>query len=138
LLLQFHDQPLVSTQNAVFQQLFKQVTDSATASFGLAGTADVTARTSIGDVPIAALPFNVTTSLKGINAFGGIATLSDVKIAGSGGAGGNQYILAPLKTTLQNPSNVTLETVDVALPVFYKDVEIGRAAIDVSFSVFVI
>jgi hypothetical protein len=66
-----------------------------------------------------------------MNGFGGTATLTNVSIAGSGGSGGNQYINAPLLTTLQNPSNVSLETVNIALPVFYNNVNIGRAAINV-------
>lgn len=132
LVLSFQDQPLTSTNNAAFQQLFQAVTDTKTASFGLSGSADVTARTPIGDVPIANIPFNVTTNLAGINSFGGTAALNGVTITGSGGNGGNEYITAPLKTTLQNPSNVSLETVDIALPVYYKNVQIGRAAIDVS------
>lgn len=132
LVLSFQDQPLKSTNNAAFQQLFQAVTDIQTATFGLSGSADVVARTSIGDVPIGDIPFNVTTSLTGINSFGHTASLSGVKITGSGGNGGNEYITAPLTTTLQNPSQVSLETVDIALPVFYKDVQIGRAAINVS------
>lgn len=58
--------------------------------------------------------------------------MSNVSIAGSGGNGGNQFIVSPLTTTLQNPSNVSLQTVDIVLPVIYKDVTIGSAAISVS------
>ena len=32
--------------------------------------------------------------------------------------------------TVDNPSNISLETVDVELPAFYKGVQFGRAAID--------
>jgi hypothetical protein len=66
----------------------------------------------------------------GINSFNGKADLSDVKVTGSGGGG--EYITSDLKTTLQNPSNVSLSTVDIALPVIYKNTKIGRAAINVS------
>jgi Protein of unknown function (DUF3712) len=70
--------------------------------------------------------------LTGINSFGHAASLSNVSVQGSGGAGGNQYIISPLTTTLQNPSNITLDTVDISLPVIYKGVMIGRAAVSVS------
>lgn len=60
-----------------------------------------------------------------------MASLSNVSVAGSGGNGGSEFIIAPLTTILQNPSNISLSTVDVALPVFYQGVEIGRASINV-------
>jgi hypothetical protein len=67
----------------------------------------------------------------GINSFGHTAGLGNVSITGSGGSGGNQYINADLTTTLQNPSNISLQTKDLSLVVFYENVKIGRAAIDV-------
>lgn len=67
----------------------------------------------------------------GINAFGGIASLSNVSITGSGGNGGSEYIKTPLTTKLQNPSNVSLTSTDVSLPVYYQGVMLGRAAINV-------
>jgi len=35
-----------------------------------------------------------------------------------------------LTTTLENPSNISLNTVDIALPVFFKGVQLGSAAIN--------
>jgi hypothetical protein len=67
----------------------------------------------------------------GINSFGRTAGIGNVSITGSGGSGGNQYVNADLTTTLQNPSNISLLTNDLSLAVFYKDVKIGRAAINV-------
>jgi hypothetical protein len=58
--------------------------------------------------------------------------LGAVKVTGSGGNGGNQYIIAPLTTNLNNPSQISLDTINVALPVVYQGVVIGRAAISVS------
>jgi hypothetical protein len=73
----------------------------------------------------------MTIAYEGINSFGHTASLGDVTITGSGGNGGNQYINADLTTTLQNPSNVSLQTNDMSLAIFYKDVKIGRAVINV-------
>jgi hypothetical protein len=70
--------------------------------------------------------------LTGINSFGHTALLSNVSVRGSGGAGGNEFIISPLTTTLQNPSSISLDTVDVSLPVIFKGVTIGRAAVSVS------
>jgi hypothetical protein len=67
----------------------------------------------------------------GINSFGHTVGLGNVSITGSGGGGGNQYVNADLTTNLQNPSNISLQTNDLSLVVFYKDVKIGRAAINV-------
>ena len=69
--------------NGGFESFFAAVTDTSSADFGLKGTANVVARTSIGDVPISGIPFDVQSSLKGINSFGGSARLSNVTIAGS-------------------------------------------------------
>ncbi|KAJ8482152.1 hypothetical protein ONZ45_g15054 [Pleurotus djamor] len=126
----FKDVPMRALNNQGFQALFAHVTLQDTASLDLKGTADVTGRTAIGDVPLLGIPFNVPSSLKGINAFGGRASLSDVKVTGSGGNGGNEFIVSPLINSLQNPSNVSLNTVDISLPVSFKDVKIGRAVIN--------
>ncbi|GJJ06156.1 hypothetical protein Clacol_000345 [Clathrus columnatus] len=130
LLLNFENQTLQSLDNDAFGAFFAQVTDQKSADIVLKGTADIVGRTSIGDVPISDIPFNVDSSIPGINSFGGTATLSNVSITGSGGNGGNQFIITPLTTTLNNPSNISLTTVDVSLPVMFEGVELGRAVID--------
>lgn len=67
----------------------------------------------------------------GIDSFGHTAGLGNVSITGSGGSGGNQYVNADLTTTLQNPSNISLQTINSSLVIFYKGTKIGRAAINV-------
>ncbi|KDQ27871.1 hypothetical protein PLEOSDRAFT_1112748 [Pleurotus ostreatus PC15] len=126
----FKDVPMKSLNNQGFQALFAHVTLQETAALDLKGTADVTAHTAIGNVPISGIPFKVPSSLKGINSFGGTASLSNVSVTGSGGNGGSEFIVSPLINTLHNPSNVTLSTVDISLPVMFNGVKIGRAAID--------
>lgn len=72
-----------------------------------------------------------------MDAFGHTVTLSGLEVTGSGGGGGSEYIVAQLTTTLQNPSNISLNTIDVSLPVYYEGVTIGRAAISVRlFTIF--
>ncbi|PPQ89568.1 hypothetical protein CVT25_012240 [Psilocybe cyanescens] len=119
----FTDIPLQALNAVGFATLFAEVTLKPDVEVEVTGTADVKARTSIGDIPISGIPINVVSDLKGK------ADLSDVTITGSGGDGGSQFIVAPLKTTLQNPSQISLDTVDVSLPVVFNGVVIGRAAI---------
>lgn len=117
---------MTSTNNGVFQAFFASVTNDDSVEFGLEGTANVVGRTSIGDVPISGIPFDVDSRLAGINSFGGTASLSNVSITGSGGAGGNQFIVSPLTTELNNPSNISLLTNDVELPVIFEGVRVSR------------
>jgi len=61
--------------------------------------------------------------------FGGTAAIGDVRIVGSGGAGGNEYISSPLKTTLNNPSNISLAAGVITLPTFYQGVQLGESIV---------
>lgn len=69
LIISFKDQPLKSLNNAAFQMMFSQVTLSQDLELTLKGSADVSARTAIGDVSLSDIPFNVPSSLKGTSAF---------------------------------------------------------------------
>lgn len=63
--ISFHNVPLVSLNDAAFEAMIAEVTDKSSATFDLSGTADVTAKTPIGDVPISGIPFDVTSTLQG-------------------------------------------------------------------------
>ncbi|KAG7446409.1 uncharacterized protein BT62DRAFT_931852 [Guyanagaster necrorhizus] len=128
--IKWENQPLKSLNDEAFEALFAAVTLLDQAGLKLKGTADVTAHTAIGNVPISSISLDVPSSLRGMNSFGGSATLSNVSVSGSGGDGGSEYIVSPLTTTIQNPSNVSLYTIDIVLPVMYEGVMIGRAAVD--------
>jgi len=64
--ISFKNVPLMSLNNAAFGQLLAGVTLNPDLGVELRGTANVTAKTSIGDVPISGIPFDVTSDLKGI------------------------------------------------------------------------
>lgn len=130
LVLSFENQTLQSLNNGAFTQFFAAVTDTAAVEFDLKGTADVVAKTAIGNIPISGIPFDVSSNLKGINSFNHAAGLSNVSITGSGHDSHGPYIKSPLTTTLENPSNISLQTVDIALPVYRDSLMLGRAAID--------
>lgn len=55
-----------SVNDGAFQTLFQQVTDTAQAELTLKGTADVIAKTTIGNVPISGIIFNVPSTLQGM------------------------------------------------------------------------
>ncbi|KAL1743139.1 hypothetical protein HDZ31DRAFT_83635 [Schizophyllum fasciatum] len=128
--LSFKDVPMVASDHGAFQSLFGAVTLKSSADLALSGAADVVAATSIGNVPISNITFDVTTSLGGINGFGGKADLGKVSVVGSGGDGDGQYIIANTSAALENPSNVSLKTTDIALPVVWEGTNIGRAVIN--------
>lgn len=58
-----------------------------------------------------------------------MATISDVQITGSGGNGGNEYVTSPLKTTLNNPSELSLIAGTITLPTFYQGVQVGESVV---------
>lgn len=63
--ISFQNIPLQALSNVAFQQLLAGVTDLSSTSIDISGFANVTARTSIGDIPIDGIPFHVASSLLG-------------------------------------------------------------------------
>lgn len=64
--ISFHNLPLTALSDPAMQELFEAVTDTPLANLTLEGSANVTAKTTIGNVPIASIPFNVQSSLAGM------------------------------------------------------------------------
>lgn len=125
LILTFKNQDIRSLNNGQFQAFFAKLTDTDRADFGLKGTTSVLARTHVGDIPITGIPFDVQSSLAGINSFNHRFTTNSLVVA----SGRPQYILITLNAILQNPSNLTVFTDQVSLPIVYKNVYVGRAVI---------
>ncbi|KIL68938.1 hypothetical protein M378DRAFT_21838 [Amanita muscaria Koide BX008] len=125
----FMDLPLISLNDGGFQQLFAAGALQNVIDFELRGTTDVFARTPIGNVPITGISFDVPTQFQGIAAFDHKASLSNISITGSGGQGGSEYIVAPVTATLDNPSNISLETDLITIPITYQGVVIGRSSV---------
>lgn len=63
--ISWKDQVLKSVNNAAFAGLFAAVTNTASLDVELSGTADVVAKTTVGNIPISGIPFDVTSSLAG-------------------------------------------------------------------------
>ena len=56
--------------------------------------------------------------------------MNNFAISGGGQDGSGPFINASLTTTLNNPSNISLQTVDVQLPVSYQGVMLGHAVLN--------
>jgi hypothetical protein len=63
--ISFQNQPLQSLNDGAFELMFAAVTLLPSVAMQLSGTADVTARTAIGNVPISGIPFDVPSTLNG-------------------------------------------------------------------------
>lgn len=90
------------------------------------------ARVAIGDVPISGIPFDVQSTIKGINSFGHAVGISDVTVTGSGGAGGNQWITIPLTVRVYREINVVLThlgSIDKPVQHFPRDRGLGPASV---------
>ena len=62
----FNNIPLTSVNNAFFGKIFYAITDTNGIAPDLKGTVNIVARTPVGDVPIADIPFNVTSPIPGL------------------------------------------------------------------------
>ncbi len=125
--LMWRRQNIVAVDRPNFQAFFAQLTDTPRGQFDLRGGTDVVAKTVIGNIPIGGIPFNVTTTLAGINSFNGVATLSQVTVS----SGTPAFLWVPLTVALTNPSNLTVFTNEVFLPVIFSGTFVGRAEIPV-------
>ncbi|CAO1639236.1 unnamed protein product [Sympodiomycopsis kandeliae] len=128
LILNFKNQPVRSLNDPSFQAFFAKLTDTERADFGLQGNTSVLARTHVGDIPITGIPFNVTTSLAGINSFNHKLQTANLSVDN----GNPQMLNVPLVAILENPSNLTVFSDKISLPVLYTagaPVYVGRAYI---------
>ncbi|PWN18638.1 hypothetical protein BCV69DRAFT_252553, partial [Microstroma glucosiphilum] len=142
LVLDFFNQPIDSLNDASFEAFLTQLANEPSATFGLKGMTSVLARTVVGDIqiggssgPTLGIPFNVTSSLAGINSFNHNFSTADVVVEGGTDP---TYIRIPLQVTLDNPSMLTIITPGVSLPITYTGVSgatvpetyVGRAVIE--------
>ncbi|MCO5588347.1 hypothetical protein L7F22_042302 [Adiantum nelumboides] len=126
----FTNQTINSLNDPSFASFFGALTDTASATFGLKGSTDVLAQTVIGRIPIQHIPFNVTTSLAGINSFNHKIDLVSSSVDDPIPA----YLGVHLNTSLENPSNLTVHSNQISLPTFYQgtaNTNIGRAYIPI-------
>lgn len=120
--LTFDKQRLKALDHENFQSFLSGVINQKRVSFVFHGTASLIARTVIGNLPLTGIPFSdITTSLAGFNGFSHKIKLkrADVQSATK------DYLQLTADVRLDNPSNITLHTVDFKLPSYYKNAYAG-------------
>ncbi|KZP04128.1 hypothetical protein FIBSPDRAFT_1011937 [Athelia psychrophila] len=125
--ISFHNLPLTALSDPAMQVLLEAVTDTPLTNLTFEGSANVTAKATIGNVPIASIPFNVQSSLAGLAGF----RTQPVTVADLVAAGGTpDYLLITINTDLLNLSNITLETSSDTFALQFESVTIGSAIIE--------
>lgn len=125
LILKFKDQDISSLDNGHFQSFFAKLTDTDRVDFGFKGNTSILAATHVGNIPITGIPFNVSSMLTGINSFNDAFGTQNLIVVG----GRPQYVEITLNAILSNPSNLTVFTDQVSLPILYQNVYVGRVII---------
>ncbi|WFD30560.1 hypothetical protein MSPP1_001581 [Malassezia sp. CBS 17886] len=116
-------EPLKAVNHAAFQALFKTLTDTKQATFGVYGTADLIGQLPIGKLRINGIPFNLTSKLPGVNSLNHNATVHSLDLTGAV----KSRVIAKAQLSANNPSNLTVKTTNLAIPAFYQNVYVGRA-----------
>lgn len=109
-----------------FSNFLATTTRDACVKFGLHGSANAKANTAAGYVTISDIPFDVQTSLLGLqNLNARPATVSDLDVF----HGYKNYLLIKVNAHMWNPSHLTVGTGDVSFGLNFRDHSIGSANI---------
>ena len=117
---------LKAVDHGAFSALLDQIMNHARATFGIHGYANLIGKTVIGNIPVHGVPLAVNTSLAGLRSLTGqvdipkAADIYDTK---------PDMIFAKALMKVTNPSNVTIKTDMLSLPLLYKELDIGRAVL---------
>ncbi|WFD49313.1 hypothetical protein GLX27_003993 [Malassezia furfur] len=123
LIMSWKSERMVAEDRTAFTAMLSKILDTSRATIGLTGSAGLVGKTVIGNIPIDGIPFNVSTSLAGLDSFTGKTTLKRLDIY----QGTPEYLDNKVQLVLTNPSNITVHTTGISLPNFYKNTYIGRA-----------
>lgn len=126
--LSFSNVPMASSNNehSGFSDFLADTTAGSCVKFGLHGTANSKANTAAGYVTITDIPFDVSTSLLGLqNLNARPATVSNLDVK----HGYSSYLLITLDAHMYNPSHLTVGTGDVSFGLKFQDRPIGTAEI---------
>ncbi|UZJ54482.1 hypothetical protein CBS101457_003802 [Exobasidium rhododendri] len=110
----FQQQTLVALDRVSFDSFLSAMANTNSTTFTLTGSTDVVAKTQVGNVAISGVKFTLSTSMKGINSFGGVGPVSSVVVNDPR----PEYLGIQLLTELDNPSTVSIITDHVSLPVY--------------------
>ena len=123
LIMSWKSERMVAEDRTAYMAMLAKILDTPRATLGLTGSAGLVAKMVIGNIPIEGIPFNVSTSLAGLNSLTGKTTLKRLDIY----RGTSEYLDNKAQLVLTNPSNITVHTTGISLPNFYKNTYIGRA-----------
>ncbi|WFC96530.1 hypothetical protein MBRA1_003191 [Malassezia brasiliensis] len=123
LIMSWKSERMVAEDRTAYMAMLAKILDTPRATLGLTGSAGLVAKMVIGNIPIEGIPFNVSTSLAGLNSLTGKTTLKRLDIY----RGTPQYLDNKAQLVLTNPSNITVHTTGISLPNFYKNTYVGRA-----------
>ncbi|KAI8071000.1 hypothetical protein BC940DRAFT_365659 [Gongronella butleri] len=101
----------------LFAGFLTVLTKSANGSFELAGSSNALTQTAIGNLQLNNITFDVTTTMAGLNNFGGQTQILSLVIAG----GTKDYVLVNTKVAFNNPSQITIIVGDINFTAKTKD-----------------
>ncbi|WFD44515.1 hypothetical protein MPSI1_003183 [Malassezia psittaci] len=122
LILAWKHEPLTAVNRDSFTALLAQILDKPRATFGIQGTAGLIARLVIGDIPINGIPFNVTTSVAGLNSFN--HNVTTLRLDARHGV--PAYLDNDVRVIITNPSTITVKSTGISLGAYYQGTYVGR------------
>ena len=122
--LNFDNVPLTALNHDAFTAMFDRILNSRRATIGLHGSTSLIGKTVIGNIPIHGVPFKVETTLAGLDSFTRKVDLYKM-VDVTGVTKDTIDAIAYLK--LQNPSNITIKTNRLSLPLVYEGLNMNRA-----------
>ncbi|WFD32817.1 hypothetical protein MSPP1_003868 [Malassezia sp. CBS 17886] len=126
LAVNWRDIPLRAVDHAQFQAMLANLAVSKRTTLGVRGAADLVARMVIGDIPINGVPFDLSTSLAGLDSLTRTAKVHSLDPS----AGNPEYLKSDVDMTLTNPSNVTIKTHGLSLQSWSKTTYMGQILVD--------
>ena len=127
LALSFNNRRLQAQDHDAFASMLSAIILTSRVDFIFKGSVNIVAQMVIGDIPINGIPFkNIHSSLAGFDDLTGFLKLKRVYPESST----PQYLDNRLFCTVFNPSNITIKTTGLSLPLFYKGTYFGRALLN--------
>ncbi|KAI7873397.1 uncharacterized protein EV154DRAFT_94963 [Mucor mucedo] len=120
----FKDVPFVVANKPLFAGFVQLLTLSPSVTFGLQGTSNAIAHTSVGDLTLPGIHFAVDTTLKGFSSFNKKVTIISLKISGATAS----YVIVDLTVQMENPSDTTITVGDINFDVLmpaYNNARVG-------------
>jgi hypothetical protein len=103
------DTRLATPDRPVFADFNVNITSHAEVDFRIIGHSRSIANTSIGQLTLDPIKFNVTSSLKGLQGLNGLTSIESVDVRG----GTEEGITLGINVAIYNPSNLFLQTGDL-------------------------